>query len=67
MKVKKRPSGPWQATGMQRERLAKGDPVKLKMRATELKLKAERLIKEADELELRAEELERSNTLLQIR
>ena len=58
MKATKRPRGPWQATGMQRERLAKGDPAKLRMRATELKLKAESLIREADELEIRAAELE---------
>jgi hypothetical protein len=59
MKVTKRPKGLWQATGMQRERLAKGDPAKLRMRATELKLKAESLIREADDLETRAAELER--------
>jgi len=59
MKLTKRPKGPWQATGMQRERLPKNDPAKLRMRATELKLKAEGLIKEADELEARAAEIER--------
>ena len=44
---------------MQRQRLPKNDPAKLRMRATELKLKAEGLIKEADELEARALQLER--------
>jgi len=62
MKIKKRPKGPWQATGMQRERLPKSDPAKLRMRATELKLKAEGLIREAYELEARAEELERQTS-----
>jgi hypothetical protein len=59
MKAIERPRGPWQATGMQRERLPKSDPAELRMRATELKLKAERLIKEADELEARADEINR--------
>jgi len=52
------PRGPWQATGMQRLRIPKGDPKKLRMRAEELKRKADGLIKEADNLLARAEEIE---------
>ena len=58
MKSKIRPRGPWQATGMQAERIPKSDPAKLRIRAAELKLRAERLIKEADELFARADEIE---------
>ncbi len=57
-KLKMTRRGPWQATGMQALRIPKGDPGKLRMRATELKLKAEGLLREADELIARAEEIE---------
>jgi hypothetical protein len=52
------PRGPWQATGMQKLRIPKDDPRKLRMRAQELKLKAERLSQEADGLLVKAEEIE---------
>jgi hypothetical protein len=52
------PRGPWQATGMQKLRIPKDDPRKLRMRAQELKLKAEGLIREADGLLAKAEEIE---------
>jgi hypothetical protein len=52
------PRGPWQVTGMQKLRIPKDDPRKLRMRAEELKRKAERLIKEADDLLVKAEEIE---------
>jgi len=58
MKNKSRPRGPWQAVGMQRLRIPKTDPAKLRIRATELKLKAEGLLREADALIAKAEELE---------
>ena len=58
MKKKLTPRGGWQATGMQRLRIPNDDPKKLRMRAIELKLKAEGFQREADELERRAEELE---------
>jgi hypothetical protein len=45
---------------MQKIRMLKSDPKTLRMRATELKLKAEGLIREADKLELQAEEIEAS-------
>jgi hypothetical protein len=43
---------------MQRLRIPKADPAKLRIRATELKLKAEGLLREADALIAKAEELE---------
>lgn len=43
---------------MQRLRISQGDPAKLRIRATELKLKAEGLLREADALIAKAEELE---------
>ena len=49
-KMKFTPRGPWQATGMQKLRIPKDDPRKLRMKAEELKLKAGRLVSEADEL-----------------
>jgi hypothetical protein len=52
------PRGPWQATGMQKQRIPKDDPSKLRMRTEELKLKAARLTNEADELFARAEQIE---------
>lgn len=52
------PRGPWQAVGIQRLRIAKADPAKLRIRATELKLKAEGLPREAYALIAKAEELE---------
>jgi hypothetical protein len=58
MKRKFTPRGPWQAIGMQKLRIPKDDPIKLRMRADELKLKAARLTNEADELFARAEEIE---------
>ena len=61
MKEKKHPRGPWQAIGMQKARLPKRDPAKLRMRATDLKLKAESLIKDADELEQLADALEQES------
>jgi len=57
-KKKVTPRGLWQATGMQRLRIPKDDPRKLRMRAEELKLKAGRLASEADELLTRAEQIE---------
>ena len=59
-KLKVPARGPWQRTGMQEARIPKGDPDKLRMRATRLKLKAEGLLREADELILRAEEIEQT-------
>ena len=52
------PRGQWQATGMQRLRIPKDDPKKLRMRAEELKRKADGLIKEADDLLARADAIE---------
>lgn len=52
------PRGPWQATGMQKLRIAKDDPRKLRMRAEELKRKADGLVREADELLVKAEQIE---------
>ena len=52
------PRGPWQATGMQKDRIPKDDPKKLRMGAEELKLKAGRLVNEADELIAKAEQIE---------
>jgi hypothetical protein len=43
---------------MQKLRIPKDDPRKLRMRAEELKLKASRLVNEADELLARAEQIE---------
>ena len=57
-KTKFTPRGPWQATGMQKLRIPKDDPRKLRMRAEELKLKAGRLVNEADDLLARAEQIE---------
>jgi hypothetical protein len=57
-KTKFVPRGPWQATGMQKLRIPKDDPRKLRMRAEELKSKAGRLVNEADELLARAEQIE---------
>jgi len=62
-KVKFTPRGPWQATGMQKLRIPKGDPRKLRMRAEELKLKAGSLINEADELLARAEQIEAAQAI----
>ncbi len=58
MKRKFTPRGPWQETGMQKQRIPKDDPTKLRMRAEELKLKAARLTNVADELFARAEQIE---------
>ena len=52
------PRGPWQATGMQKLRIPKDDPRKLRMRAEELKRKAEGLVREADDLLAKAEQIE---------
>ena len=57
-KTKFTPRGPWQATGMQKLRIVKDDPRKLRMRAEDLKLKAGRLVNEADDLLARAEQIE---------
>ncbi len=46
-KTKFTPRGLWQATGMQKLRIPKDDPRKLRMRAEELKLKAGRLVNES--------------------
>jgi hypothetical protein len=43
---------------MQERRIPKEDPQKLRMRAVELKLKAERLFREADNLLEKAEQIE---------
>jgi len=56
------PRGRWQATGMQRLRIPKDDPKKLRMRAEELKRKADGLVKEADQLIARAEQIEAGRT-----
>jgi hypothetical protein len=56
---KRKPSrGPWQAIGMQKLRIPKGDPRKLRMRAEELTRKADGLVREADELIVKAEQIE---------
>lgn len=57
-KTKFTPRGLWQATGIQKLRIPKDDPRKLRMRAEELKLKAGRLVNEADDLVARAEQIE---------
>ena len=62
-KKKITPRGPWQATGMQKLRIPKDDPRKLRMRADELKRKAERLVSEADELLAKAEQIESASRL----
>ena len=62
-KVKFTPRGPCHATGMQKLRILKDDPRKLRMRAEELKLKSGTLVNEADELIARAEQIEAAYTV----
>jgi hypothetical protein len=58
MKKKLKPRGPWQAVGMQRARIPKNDSKMLRIRAEELKGKADAISRQADELIRKAEIIE---------